>query len=1171
MKTQSPLSVGDIVRVRAEFEPFIQLSEAHDPEYRRKCRKSYVYTPEDMKFFDQLYKGISGRLRQKKRNLLILGPFGVGKSINLMLAYDIFISKYNADVLDHFPETLRHQLASLTHENPYLVIRLMGTQISSSLHDALIQALSETIPKDIELETDFTDAQRWLEWLDEPSQADLKDRFKNALTGIDSAMDLDMLKNHLPGRIEYLGLLRKVYEKAMGRAYPRLTAANPSDAYQAAVKQLVGPAKRYSGILILFDEFGQYITDRATSDDFTTLTAFGEWVHTRDRVFMVVATQTIPERFDSQVDYERFKTFEGRCEERYIDRAYYEDLIAGALEEIGGNKDCIKLTAGYWNELAGLQRRVHPLYPHDAQKAVWGYYPFHPGLIAALRPISDRLGQYERTIFLYIDPTNEEGLASFLKEVVFLSDGRLNLLTLDRIFDYFEEAIERDNPDIYSRYQQAYADIRGDDTSEQVLKLVTLLHLLGGLAPLQPTAQNITTLLYEPDQTRVESALATLTDKEHVFPEGSVYRLASPGAITRKTVEAKVGQLQRQDASSVDSAEVIGHVRDYTRNALKVEPSRVFPFKVTEPYISQMYLNKYKIYRRFQPDFLGWRELVRYADDVDKDLKALDYSKMSVLFGVVTEDENEKGTALNQIRAAAGRLAKRGFIVGVPKSPLSAIDTVKAVRAVSKISTEQPFTGTSALEQAQKARLKDLLDALDAHFSVQNFEWYTPLGKNLPSPSRVEDVIDSVTMHYGSKFPEGVKYADLLGERVNTEVVHRLSKRTFGIAKKAKKADQIINDALIPIGIVVKGKGKPADLEDPAQVVAPNKTTHPRSNEAWDKIRAALPPGISHGDRIAKLRDELSSRPYWFPPDVGVYFLAAFLATEGGKIRVNGYEQPRDADNLKSLWGYPSDYSIVIPIKVPLDSTTRSYLDTLGKAVAANISAPRYSGSLLSPVPQTVLEPEIIAELASDVESWWREYGIKVKAKVEDWQISLTPIAQAWLDALGESVPAKSQYDADFYLKTLPDKANMGGKLATLATELHSTISQLEGLTKEVFELDWAIIKKGELLARAEEFPEVQKAWDNCKTNVLDSAARSAFVATVKQASARTLTPEAEVTPVVEVGGEERALTAEIVQELIDVLQDIANQLKQGTCPMNTSRQLIELIEGKLMKPHSGD
>ena len=31
MGTQSPLVVGDVVRVRAEFVPFIQLSEAHDP------------------------------------------------------------------------------------------------------------------------------------------------------------------------------------------------------------------------------------------------------------------------------------------------------------------------------------------------------------------------------------------------------------------------------------------------------------------------------------------------------------------------------------------------------------------------------------------------------------------------------------------------------------------------------------------------------------------------------------------------------------------------------------------------------------------------------------------------------------------------------------------------------------------------------------------------------------------------------------------------------------------------------------------------------------------------------------------------------------------------------------------------------------------------------------
>ena len=191
--------VGELVEVRGEFLPFIDMRQVENASYRRTCRDSYVYTDEDFRFFQLLYRGIAGLLPQKKRNLILLGPFGVGKSLNLMVTYDLFTSKHNGEVLRNFSNpNLRAQLASLTEEAPFLVVVLMGTKVEGSLQDALVEALFASDPPDVELPSDFNRAAQYLDWLSIPDQHDLKRRFEEALRATEPALDVVTLRKASP-------------------------------------------------------------------------------------------------------------------------------------------------------------------------------------------------------------------------------------------------------------------------------------------------------------------------------------------------------------------------------------------------------------------------------------------------------------------------------------------------------------------------------------------------------------------------------------------------------------------------------------------------------------------------------------------------------------------------------------------------------------------------------------------------------------------------------------------------------------------------------------------------------------------------------------------------------------------------------------------------------------
>ena len=1040
--------VGELVEVRGEFLPFIDLRQVRNASYRRTCRDSYIYTDEDFRFFQLLYRGIAGLLPQKKRNLILLGPFGVGKSLNLMVTYDLFTSKYNGEVLKNFSDAnLKAQLTSLTKDGPFLVIVLMGTKVEGSLQDALVEALLQALPADIELASDFNQAAQYLDWLSTPDQRDLKDRFEQALRLRSPSLDLIALRKGITSRREFLELFREVYESAIGASYTRLSAANPSAIYAEAVKELVGKGKPYSGLLVLFDEFGQWVNDRARGEDYPTLTEFAEWMHSCENAFMVVATQTIPQSFNTTDDYDRFHTYLGRCETFELRREHYEDLIAGALRERGRRKDAVK-THPSWKKLAEIQRSYHPAYGADAQKAVWGYYPFHPGVIAALRPLADTLGQYERTIFKFVDPTEEQGFGAFLNEPTFHDDGSLNLLTLDRLFPYFRREIQQELADTYNRYEEAAKENHSDHLSIRVLHLLVLLHVLGSRAPCTSSMTNLADLLAESDNTNLAEALNRLEDQGHVFIENGTYRLTEAGAITRRHVESRLNQVVRQ-TGFVSAQDILTELQNYAGLAATIgEPGRRPDLPISGEVESRSFLQRYSIHRRFSLKPISWRDVSSLADDSAKGSRISDPTSVHVV--VVTEEENQRGTALNEARKAAILLASRGMCVGVPVAPFQNAAVVRAVRAVKALESERPYSGTRALDIVRKLRFRDLLNALDEFCSIAKFEWYSPLGSPMTAPSSIDDLADRLALHYGAKFPPGIKSVDAVGAAINTDVVLKLSKSvSFGIGVQKRKADQIIEQALVPLGLVQVGKRKPTDSETPAKVAKPDSSTHKESAEIYEVLEGAFPPGRHGSDQIGAKVQTLLQPPYWLPRDLCTYYLAAFLTNREALLESNGYEQPHDRDVLRKLIDTGGKgFTVVVPKPLTLNDAERGFLHAIAGHMAGSIKNPSYMGSLKVSRENGLLRRREWEQIAADLRVWHREVGVVAKARSEERPESLDKFAQRLLSVLEQGFTNGSLEAPEFLVRTIPSKLSSNDKLGTLGTKVVTALGSIQRLAK---------------------------------------------------------------------------------------------------------------------------
>ncbi len=1190
--TSSNYRLSEVVQTRYEFSGFVQLNKAFDPEYRRACRAAFLPTDTENKVFRAVARAAHGNLDQGRRNLLLVSPFGTGKSLDLVMVYDIFSSKGNTAAVGEFDDTVRSELLGLTSQGPYLVVPVVGTESSMPLSQAILGAFQHAVEAHPFLKTalkaspflvqvEYEQAALWLRQVSDGGLTHLRSPLETSLRGHPTGHTLSSLEKALetndPTALE---VWRTAFQAVTGQPPSGFGVATPRDVFDRALPEL--QARGIVGIALLIDELSQYLRlyPEYEAEAIRTLDPLIHWIQEHEPCFSIVATQAVPERLEqgaTDADYQAWASLRGRFQILHMDRQRYDALIAKSLTRMPSPPtDPDKHPQ--MQELREVHTTCFAGYGDDratAQRAVAGYYPFHPTVIAAIGAIADTLGQFERSIFQYLDRRTEGGFKDFADaRPVYTGSGdeRLELVTLDEIFRFFARdwsKLEGVNDSIAQARRRAEAATQDNPLARRALDLLTLLAFIEGRAPLPtPTLDGIATMLNVAANQELEAIVCRLVEESYfTWDETLGYHLVTAGGPRPIEVTNAIQRGVAQNPQPVTGAVVLGHLEEYQDLAATLKRRSAPPFPIQATYeVTVKNLRK-----SFTREFATARQLVERASTV----RPGETLGGKLLVGVITAADNTDGKQYREAVAAAKKLAQAGALVALPRQPVDAFaKPVKTYRAAKAVATD-PRLGTSEVaKQALDEAQHQLVSTLSAQYEADKLDWYTPANPSMAVRfNNGRTAVEAAAQKLMERFPDGIGLPDLVGGSSLEKVIRPLLDGGGPIELRGKPEDVFVS-ALQPLGVVAVGP----KTRDPKRTITvtqpdPNRPELAASAELWDVIAKALPVGeVVGGETLYDALRVLERPPYWCPENLVVYLLAAYMGKYGAVIKrpYEGTFHRPGVEDVKALVTQRSNIEVMIPRRAALSADQTLFVESIAKAVAATLpmGAAAYTGRSLDPQAP---EPGL-ARVGEDLGRWYRDYGAYTNDLFTHHDLGPDQ-AQVFLKAVAEAAGSPDRMKAArLYTDTLPSALRAPANQAPLIVE--QTIEGLTELAKARDEIERAAQLRSTDLA-------VATAWEKFAGDSLNGEARKALLQAVKDAlkgvtekgasqpsgargGAKT-TQEPQPTPAD--GGRPRQprgatdgpLSADDLRSFAEFVLGLARQVKSGARVVSSLEDLVEV------------
>lgn len=1116
MQATSAPRLGDVVRTKFAFKGFIQLDQAlRDKKYRDDCRQAFICTETENEVFRLVVKAARGHLDQGRRNLLLVSPYGTGKTLDLVMTHDIFSTPANRAAVRGFDPTVRTDLLALTSEKPYLVVPVVGKDSARPLSQAILEAFCDAVENHYFLSkaratggrflvpVEFEQAARRLDEIDGGSRSYLRDAFTTAL-GIHQTRETRHTLTSLRASLQQfdpgaLDAWRWAVEQATGER-PARFSATPKEVFDSALPILCQHG--FAGIALLIDELSQYLLlfPEYQTEAVRTLDPIVHWIQSTETCFSVVATQLFPERLpDSAEDsYQAWGSLRGRFHPYYMARRRYDKLVAGALERV----EPAPTNPDIHPQMSDL-RELHVTCfgglgeDRDAvQRSVAAYYPFSPTVISAIGPIADTLGQFARSIFQYLAQTVEGGFKDLIGSRLVYGGGagqRLELVTLDDVFAFFARdwpKLEGANPRIAEAWRSGEAAVREHPLELRALNLLALLAFLEGRAVLPtPDVRGIGQMLNVPGDSALEAALKYLTDAEIVvYDERDGYRLGIGGGPRASDVQREMQRRITEDQASVTGSDARKYLTEYDMQVRGLAGRRevpVFPIKT-----SYERLHK-QVKRKFTREFLSARDLVQRSDGLRQD----DSLEGQLFVGVLTDADDPDGALHAKAARAASRLAQRGAIVALPTQATNAFaGPIRHLRAALATAEDAKFASPAAQEERDKARF-ELLSTFSNHFAASRLLWYLP--SDASASVKLDDIEDAIKLTLGAlarEFPDNIGAPDVVGRTKANDLIGLLLGGGSTV-ELAGKWGQVLTDALAPLGVVTITT---ATLHDPKRTVTVQDPGAAQSGAGlWAILSECLQAGeIVDSKKLTSALERLGRPPCWCPDDLIHYLLAAFLGKHKGQVRPLGNTSFRipAVEDLRRLVAQPGQHVVRIPQRVILSDDQGLFVRALGEALAATLP----QGALhFSTSAYDLVAPEaMLASLRTDLEEWYRRSGAYAFDLIRTHELNSGDSPLAFLNAIAQAFSGGSDQalEARFYTCTLPE--SLGVPIGQAPLTVEQMVASLTRLAKA----DVVVARAARLFGND---GQVEVAWTAFKAACLDPDLQAALSRAVEDCEAR--------------------------------------------------------------------
>lgn len=435
-----------------------------------------------------------------ERASVLIGPYGKGKSHALYLALSI-LNEYSESATSVFAE-LADRIAVLDPEVADLIrairnkkLRLLPIIINdryldirqaflASLKIALQQEnLIDYLPSNY-FQCCLETINRWQQEFPTTYTA-----YKKYLKqeGTSSAEFENRLLQYDP---QALTLFQACHRSILsGAEFDPLLESDVPTLY-ANVAEALQKNTNYSGLFIVFDEFGKYLESLVSLHEaprFKVLQDLAE-ICARSKtpsMLMTCISHKAISDYASQLSAEKqssFRTVEGRFEPIYFTTTFEGSfaLISGAL---GRNHDlCNSYLDTHHAEFAATKSECDALgcftgYESSTEDIIKQCFPMHPLTALSLMKLSEQVAQNERTLFTFL--STPDGL---IQHFIRNNCGAYELATVDLVYDYFHTSIRETSYDPLLRELVIYADsllvtLKPDEA--KLIKAIVLFEMVG--------------------------------------------------------------------------------------------------------------------------------------------------------------------------------------------------------------------------------------------------------------------------------------------------------------------------------------------------------------------------------------------------------------------------------------------------------------------------------------------------------------------------------------------------------------------------------------------------------------------------------------------------------------------------------------------------------------------
>lgn len=492
-----------------------------------------------------------------ERAKILTGAYGRGKSHIVLVALSILYNK------DKKLFSLILEKIKKIDENAYKVInnyitsnkRLLPiiingsrSNLTQSFLNALQQALRLYDLEDIMPETHFRAAvntiERWNQDYPETFKA-----FEKAVGGKANKFIKELLSNNV-----------EAYNK-FNSCYPSLTSGgifNPFigfdvvdifDKTNTALKE-----KGFSGMYIVYDEFGKYLeASITTADESDTkfLQSLAEKCNresSQQMHLILICHKDISNYIDMNLPKDKvdgWRGISGRFEHIDLTNAFDQmyEIIANAIIKKDDWNDYYIANIGIFDELKS--NVCVQLGLRDGQEYLVAdkCYPLHPATTFALPRLSEKIAQNERTLFTFLSANQKNTLREFIKKST--TDG-FTIVTPDYIYNYFEKELRKElsTSEIHKTYtlsSKVLENVAFDELACRIIKTLAITYFVQDFKCLPPTVDMLCSIFdTEYERTEITNKIESLIKDQYV-----VY------------INSSNGYLRLKETSGIDVAQEI--------------------------------------------------------------------------------------------------------------------------------------------------------------------------------------------------------------------------------------------------------------------------------------------------------------------------------------------------------------------------------------------------------------------------------------------------------------------------------------------------------------------------------------------------------------------------------------------------------------------------------------